>query len=358
MARGARLPSLAKGIYPDRFGFDVRVSVKGTLYTTRYPPGTELAVMQQWQADELAWRLRQHTDETHAAPIPIERGTLKGDVAIYLARREGRAGYSSDRSHLGAWVKRFGSRTRSSLKKHDVEVAIAGWRTAGLSPKTLRHRRRVGRELWRAIDGKQSRTPFDDIKLPKPTDPNPTPVPLKTIQKVAESLKRGLVIQKGCGPQKTVARVHVKEPAKTHARFLVRAVCGQRPCQVGWAEPGDVDLVRKIWFVRSAKGGTQIPLPLGPEGVQAWKLFIKADAWGPFDARSFSKTIKRHGWPANVRPMRLRHTFAIDHLLAGTPIGDVQGLMGHKDITTTRRFYAPVLVAMLKKAVGRRKLKL
>lgn len=355
MARGARLPALAKGIYPDRFGFEVRVSIKGKVYPARFPPGTDLAVMQQWQADETAWRLRQATDDAHVAP---ERGTLKSDVGRYLTKREGRSGYKSDRSHLQAWVNRYGGRTRASLKPHDIDLAIAAWRTAGKSPKTIRHRVRVGKELWRSLDGKQTRTPFDNVELPTAIAPNPIPVPLATIQKVAASLKRGLVIEKACGPQKTVARVHTKESAKTYARFLVRAVCGQRPSQVMWAESGDVDLVRKIWFVRSAKGGTQIPLPLGPEGVKAWKTFIAADAWGAFDTRSFSKTIKRHGWPAGVRPYVMRHTYAIDHLLAGTPIGDVQGLLGHKDITTTRRFYAPVLVALLKKAVGRRKLKL
>jgi len=59
-----------------------------------------------------------------------------------------------------------------------------------------------------------------------------------------------------------------------------------------------------------------------------------------------------------VRPNNLRHTFAIDHLFAGTPLGDVQGFLGHRQIETTRKFYAPILVARLRKSIGRRKLKL
>jgi integrase len=124
------------------------------------------------------------------------------------------------------------------------------------------------------------------------------------------------------------------------------------------AEPGDVDLKRRIWFVRAAKGGHAIPLPLTQDMIRAWKAFIAADAWGAFDARSFSKTIRRHGWPKGIRPYNLRHTFAIDHLLAGTDIGDLQGLLGHRQIETTRKFYGPILLARLKKATRGRRLRL
>lgn len=358
MARGPRLPVIAKGIYPDRYGFEVRQPVKGKVYKTRFGHGTPLAVMQQWQADEKAWRLKDHIDNDHAKDAPIEHGTWKTDVALYLKTREGRAGYKSDKSHLGAWVKRYGARLRAAFRQNDAKLAVAVWLSAGLSPKTIRHRIRVGKEMWHHFHGSRSRTPFDDLGLPALPDPNPVPVPSSTITAVAASLKRGLVIQKACGPKRTTVAVHTVASTKTLARFKVRAVCGVRPCQVMWAEKDDVDLTRRIWFVRSSKGGTQIPLPLNAEGVKAWKAFIAADAWGDFDTRSFSKTVKRHGWPENVRPYQLRHTFAIDHLLSGTSLGDLQGLMGHKDITTTRKNYAPIQTALLKKAVSRRKLKL
>lgn len=335
MARGARRPAIATGIYPHRFGNDVRVSVKGKVYRTHFPLGTSLQTMQQWQADERAWRLRDATDTAHAE-APAERGTLASDIDRHLKARVGRPAYQSDRSHLLAWVPHLGKHVRSSIKPQDIKVIVASWRSAGKSARTIRHRVRLLRHLWHSLEGKRSRTPLDELELPRPATPNPTPVPTKTILDVAKQLKHG--------------------SPKTYARFLVRAVCGQRPAQIMWTQPEDVDLVRKIWFVRSAKGGRQIPMPLGAEGVKAWKAFIKAAAWGAFDTRNFSKDIKRHGWPQNVRPYNLRHTFAIDHLLAGTSLDDLQGLMGHRQITTTRLFYAPVLTARLKTQVGRRKL--
>src|SRR5437868_3493050 len=41
--------------------------------------------------------------------------------------------------------------------------------------------------------------------------------------------------------------------AKTRARYLVDATCGQRPVQHMRAQPADVDLERRIWFVDGAK---------------------------------------------------------------------------------------------------------
>ena len=238
--------------------------------------------------------------------------------------------------------------TRTRITVAHVRRAVAAWLSAGKSARTVRHRVRVFRELYQALDGRQARPPLAGVKLPRPADPNPTPVAIETIQAVARSLKTGKRHAQGYGSDST----------KTYARFLVRATTGQRPAQIMRARPADVDLTRGIWFVRAAKGGTAIPLPLNPDMVQAWQAFAAASAWGTFDTRSFSKTLRRHGWPAGIRPYTLRHTFAIDHLLAGTDLGDLQGLLGHRQIETTRRFYGPILLARLTKAGAARTLKL
>jgi len=62
------------------------------------------------------------------------------------------------------------------------------------------------------------------------------------------------------------------------------------------------------------------------------------------------------GWPKGIRPYQLRHTFAIDMLRSGADLGDVQGLLGHASIQTTRTFYAPILLSRLTSAVQRRNL--
>jgi len=349
---------VATGIYQDQCGFLAAVTCRGLRRDQRFPPDTAIAFMQSWRT-----RTRADLDEDGAdaaaidEPVP-ERGTFAHDLPRHLKRIAGRASYKSDRSHLKAWLPFIGSMKRTTIRPSHVRAAFAAWLADGKSARTIRHRRRVFRELYQSLDGAHAKPPIKGVKVPKPDDPHPTPVPVATIRRVAASLKKGKAGPHRCGPKRTLTHVRYAEPAKARARFLVRATTGQRPSQIMRATAADVDLKRKIWFVRAGKGGHAVPLPLTPDMVKAWKAFAAAKAWGPFDSRSFSKTIRRHGWPKNVRPYNLRHTFAIDHLLAGTSIGDLQGLLGHAQIETTRKHYAPVLLALLRKTVGRRKLKL
>jgi integrase len=344
--RGPRQPAVAPGIYPDAHGFEARVKVKGRTHSKRFPPDHPLELMQAWQADERAYRLRCVLDDAAQQPT-VRRGTLAGDVAHYLLTRVGRSGYKSDRSHLAAWTAKHGSRPRHQLTRHVAETQIAAWLKAGKAPKTIRHRVRVLKELWHALDGASARTPVDGLKLPRVVRTLPAPVSDETIIAVADSLLKGKRHSKGYGGDSQI----------TYARFLIRALTGQRPSQIGRTEPDHIDRVNRIWWVTAGKGGNPIPFPLSTELDLAFHYFAKVGAWGRFDTRSFSKTLKRHGWPAGVRPYAMRHAFAIGQLLAGTDLGDLQGLLGHTNPSTTR-IYAPVLVSRLQSAVERRPLKL
>lgn len=349
---------IAEGVYRDQYGLAATVKVARVQREQRFPPDHPLDAIEAWRARIRSELLDdQQEQQTIETPAPL-RGTFAGDVPKFLKLITARVAYASDRSHLKAWLPHIGPIPRTAIRASHVRTAITAWHDAGKSARTIRHRIRVLRELYHALDGAHARPPLKGIKLPSVNAPAPTPASHKMIKAVAASLKKGITSQKRCGPKRTLATVHYAEPAKAYARFLVRATTGQRPSQIMRAERSDVDLVRRIWFVRPGKGGLMVPMPLDVEMVKAWKAFIAADAWGDFDARSFSKTIRRHGWPTNIRPYTLRHTFAIDHLLAGTSIGDVQGLLGHRQIETTRKHYAPVLLARLRQTVSRRKLKL
>lgn len=356
MGHGKRQPAVATGILPDALGFEVRVHVAGHRYTKRFPPDHPVELMQAWQAEERAYHLRCHSDDD-AARGTVVRGTLAGDAKHYLQKRIGREGYKSDRSHLKAWTDPHGKTPRHKLTRHDCERQISTWLSAGKAPKTIRHRVRVLKELWHALDGAKVRTPVDGLKLPRVVKTLPAPVSDETIIAVAASLKAGLTTQKRCGPKRTLATVHHPEAERAYARFVVRALSGQRPSQIGRARPEHIDRVNRIWWVTAGKGGNPVPFPLTEALDLAFLYFEKVGAWGSFDCRSFSKTLKRHGWPKDVRPYRMRHAFAIGQLLAGTDLGDLQGLLGHTNPQTTR-VYAPVLIARLKSAVERRPLKL
>lgn len=320
---------LSEGIYAHQYGLTAVVKVGKIQREKCFPTGTNLELLRSWRIGK-----RAELDSERSDQIAAVAGTLERDAGKFLKHKEGTAYYKAARSHLKAWYARFGTRLRNSITRDEVERQIAIWHEAKVSPRTIRHRCFLLRELYHTLDGPRARTPIDHIRLPKIPAPHPVAVPLKTVQRVAANLLK--------------AGLHVD-----YARFLVRATTGQRPAQIMRATPDDLDLKRKIWFVRPAKGGLAVPLPLNADMVTAWKLFAKADAWGAFDTGVAAERLRRYGWPKDVRPYALRHTFAISLLLNGVGLDDVQGLLGHGQIQTTRLYYAPILVSRLKAATSR-----
>lgn len=324
---------VAEGIYQDRYGLAATVKVGRIQREARFPIGTDLDHIKSWRI-----RTRADLDEERGTP-PVVTGTLRADGDAWITRKAGQVSYKADCSHLKAWYPTLGHVLRSAITRAQIETQIAAWRTAQVAIRTIRHRCRVLRECYQALDGPKAKSPLDGVKLPAAPVPQPKAVPLATIRAVAKRLKAAGLTQ-------------------DYARFLVRATTGQRPSQIMRATPDDLDWRRRIWFVRSGKGGHPVPLPLNPEMLAAWRAFAKAKAWGPFDTSQAADVLRRHGWPADVRPYDLRHTFAIDHLLHGADLGDVQAMLGHSQIQTTRTHYAPILTARLSRVTARRKLRL
>lgn len=330
-----RRTRIAEGIYEDRHGLAACVKVGHIQREKRYPAGTPLRDIQQWRDSErVALRKQLEIGPHDRRPAS---GTLQHDGDRFLARKKGRVAFKADRAHLRAWYPALGQTPRRLITRATLEPIIQGMLLANVAPRTIRHRCRVLRELWRAVGGPKASSPTDGLSLPRIVDSAPVPVPLKTIRDVAKRLTE-------------------KGDPKDAARFAVLATTGQRPAQVMRAKPADVDLVRGIWFVRPAKDGTPVPLPMNDEMRAAWKAFKKADAWGAYDTGEFAERLRDYGWPKGIRPYQLRHTFAIDHLLHGADLGDVQGLLGHKQIQTTRTHYGPILLARLLKQTKRRTL--
>jgi integrase len=87
---------------------------------------------------------------------------------------------------------------------------------------------------------------------------------------------------------------------------------------------------------------------LNDDMLAAWKAFVAAEAWGKFDGSDYAKALYQAGWPRDVRPYQARHILALQLQELGGDVGDIQGVLGHKHIETTRRFHAPVAVSRMK----------
>jgi integrase len=311
------------GIRRDRYGFRAYVKVGALQREKRFPPETSLKTMQAWR-DECRVALR-------ALPVRTTRGTLAADVAVYLALETVKTLVSvkSLRCELMAWVDRYGDWPRTRLTRDQVLESREAWLTEGKAPKTINHRVRALRGLYHRLDGSKASTPCDDVKKLEEPDPAPHFVSAKILRRVAQNLP----------------------DAKTRARFMVLASTGQRPAQLRRAQKGDVSLVRRVWFVRPAKGGQPIPVALTTDMLIAFKAFIAADAWGSFDGSDYAKRLYAAGWPKDVRPYNLKHTLGITLAEANAEWEDIKDWFGHTDVKTTRIYTG--LVASRLKRTGR-----
>ena len=343
---------LATGIYRDAHGVSIVTWRHGEQSEHRVPLNVyTLAELKTLRAD-LVYLSRK--ESTHAA-----RGTFAADVAQHLDAIAGRIApttMKSKRSELAAWLPTLGPMRRDKITRAHVERAMASWlepvdrparRVRGRlvkprpwtspSAKTIKNRVIALRAVFHALDGPKASTPADRLDLPRPMRQRPRGVDVATIRRTLARLIRA-------------ERAGHLRDAKTRARFMVLVSTGQRPVQVARTTPADVDIDGRVWYVPNAKHGESVELPLNDDMLASWRLFISADAFGPYDSRSFVRTIRRAGWPADVRPYAARHAVGIALSRSGVDLGDIQPFLGHARIETTRRHYVPGLLDRLRAA--------
>lgn len=320
---------IATGIYRDDRSYRIIWRDRGHQKEKRFPLDAPIDKLKAWRARTIG----QLADVDRADQ---GTGSFVRDVVRFLRARRTRPSFKADRAHLRPWVHRFKHRSRWSITRDEVQRAIGDWEAAGYSPKEIQHRVRLLRYLYETIDGSRAATPCDDVSLPQPVKTRPVSVSDVLVREVALELRRHEI-------------AGTLRDAKTRARYLILAMTGQRPAQLRRAHPLDVDLERRVWFVRPAKGDAGTIVYLNDDMVAAWSLFIVAKAWGAYDSRSFAKTLRRAGWPRGIRPYNLRHTVGLSLSELGVDLGDIQAHMGHTTPATTR-IYVPAVLSRLKVA--------
>jgi len=309
--------------------------MKGTLRATvkiagapqrekRFAPGTPARVIKAWKIHTRAKLLKRYPAATDRTATT---GTLKADALRYLGLCRHLADPVTRRAEIWHWITALGDgRHRHTLTREDVLRVRGSWVAAGRAPKSINNRVSALRDLFRKLDGDDEPTPCDRVKpLPFSKVP-PEVIPAATVNAVLTRL----------------ASSTAKHAPQDRARLMVLASTGKRPCEVERAQPGDVDLLRRVWTVRDAKGGWGPGLYLNDDMLAAWQAFYQAAAWGPFPDH-FPRRLRLAGWPAKVKPYHLRHTTWITASERGADLADIQAGAGHRNIATTRRHYVPVL---------------
>lgn len=330
MPRRGKRQRLRTGIYQDRAGLSGVATCGRQSRERRWPHGTPLDEIERWRRDT------RYEMEQYEPKAP--RGTMGGDAARYFKAVADLASFVARRSEIRAWIAALGARTRRASVTLDRIRAIRGdWLKDDVAPKTINNRVFALQHLYRTLDGKRIPTPCDDLPPLTVTKRPAVRIPDDTIRAIYQTLL----------DLEAVGRLR---DAKTRARFAVFASTGHRPCEIGRAERRDVNLERRIWTPRDAKGGFCPGVYLNDDMLEAWKLFIDVDAFGAFDSGSFAQRIRNAGLPDDVTPYQLRHTVGITASeTPGVDLKDVGDHLGHKRIETTRRHYVPVLDSRLQR---------
>jgi len=319
----------------------------------RFPAAAALRTMKTWQENTRAELRRQ---ELRAAT-----GTLASEVARYVREVSDTVKFLKDREReIRAWLPTFGHRARHTITPQEVKDQMREWRKE-YAAHTCNLRRTALSHLYTTLDGPNAYNPVREV--PKFEEPRPTPkwMPYEVIEKT-------FAVMREC---------------PTKARLMLIAYAGFRPSEVMRAEPEDVvpflDVPEPFCFKRVGKGGIPVMVPLPSEGVKAWRLLIRKDAWGRFQHaninRDWKLAMKRAG-DAEIRcalvegtdgsaiekirlmfsPVncyRLRHSYSVRLLLACGNKEIVQKALGHANISTTDIYTSMVVDPRLQDAVKR-----
>lgn len=335
--RGSRT-RISRNIYQDATGYAIIIRHKGKATEHRYPPDYARSKL-----DKERERLEREREKKGST----SKGSISADVDRYLKQvtLEHKA---TVKAEAMAWHTLYPKKKRHQLTREDVLMARKEWLEKGLSPKTVNHRVNRLRRVFRVLDGEDAWTPCD--RIPKLAVTR-TPI----IRTSVDLVNR--VLAKLKASEDSGRLTH----ARWRARLMVIASCGRRPSEIGRTERDDVDLSNRIWIPRDGKGGfTEGGLYLNDDQLAAWQLMVDARAFGKFDVSEFVDILKAHGWPtrehptrkrangspaifAQPRPYNMRHTHAMTLSEAGHDLADISPMLGHRDIETTRAFYAPVL---------------
>lgn len=316
--------------------YEVYGRVGDKQFSRRFPAETSLSVMRVWREVKL-----REMREAH--PI-AKAGTLAADVARFLKLEPEKSRRRADfEDLLMHWVKAFEGKPSVLLSAAEIQTQLDTWRAQGVAASTLNHRRQALRTLFRRL-APDFGNPVDKTKPYRQPEPEPRAI-----------------------PDDVLAAIMAKVPeCVTKARLWVICHTGMRHSELMRVRPEDVVLEgsQPQVFVRSGKGGRHRVIPLHAQAVEAFRSFGAYKAWGPFCAASMRKTWlvaalragyatrdpeSRGKWQnilCEYRPYDLRHRFATRLRERGADLADVQELLGHKNIATTRR-YAPVVHAKL-----------
>jgi site-specific recombinase XerD len=150
-------------------------------------------------------------------------------------------------------------------------------------------------------------------------------------------------------------------PYHVSLAFRTMLAAGLRVSEASDLEPGDVELLRSRVFlhVQRGKGNKERHAPVTDAGVARELLTFAIERKGKGrlfgvvagTLKVYANNLKKTTG-VDFHSHRMRHTLATRQLAQGTPIDVVQVILGHADISTTRRYAETLPEALFKVAAA------
>lgn len=312
---------IAKGVYRDRFGVAIIVSIQGKPREFRQNEKHD-AYDSFSKAQLISERIRIQAREQ----LKVERQSAKGDtfaadVERFLNTLTG--GHKVNmRGYMAHWESAFRDARRNEITDVDAQTAYAAIDKAD---STKRHLRRALIKFYEALNGVSGYNPARSLSAPPKPKTEARAIPYPVIEQIFKALTK----------------------SRAKARLMVMAYTGLPQGQIAKLHPSDLRLGAKEVIVRPRRKGAGVEgraLPLSAAGVAALKEFKELDAFGSFQKQQLVDTFRlgakraKVTLPENARPYDLRHSFLTELYRQTGDIYAVSELAMHSTLDQTARY--------------------
>lgn len=319
MAKKRKL--VAKGIYRDRSGVAIIVSVRGTprefraneqgrKYATFTKPDL---IIERKRIDA-----REHLKEER---VTATADTFRADVQQFLNTLSG--GHKVNTTgYMAHWEQHFAGHPRNAITELEVQTAFAA---INKGASTKRHIRRALVGFYDTLNGVSGYNPARVLKPPPKPPEEARAIPFLLIERIFAAL----------------------QPSRARARLMVLAYVGLPQKQIAQLQPADVRLKDRVVIVRPRRKGAGAggrALPLSDAGIAALTEFVAQNAFGTFQNSQLVRTFKLGATRAGVqladdaRPYDLRHSFLTELDRSGADIRDIAYFGMHATIEQASRY--------------------
>lgn len=313
---------LSKGVYKDKHGIAIIVSVAGK--PREFRKDEQGRKYSSFTPDELK-RERKRIDarESLKQERVIEKSdTFAADVQTFLATISSKGHRVNTQGYMAHWAQHFADRQRNTITDIDAQTAYA---QMDHSPSTKIHIRRALIQFYDTLNGKSGYNPGRSLKKPQKPEEPIRDLPWEWIERLFAALP----------------------DSRSKARLLLIAYIGLPQKQIAALQPSDLRLNQRELVVhprRKGAGAAGRTIPLSDVAIDALKTFQRLDAFGTFQNRQLVETFWSGATkagvtlPADARPYDLRHSFLTEVARGGADIRDIAHLGMHATIEQAARY--------------------